>query len=82
MLVSGLVSLTWVKKYQLCLIHTTGKLAFTEYRFDYTTSRSNCNIQSNPKTSENNGYVAVVDGPAINLTPLGKFVMPPPMFEK
>ena len=24
----------------------------------------------------------MVDGPAINLTPLGKFVMPPPMFEK
>ena len=26
--------------------------------------------------------MAVVDGVSINLTPLGKFVMPPPMFEK
>ena len=26
--------------------------------------------------------MAVVDGAAVNLTPLGKFVMPPPMFEK
>ena len=31
---------------------------------------------------DNHGYVAVVDGAAINLTPLGKFVMPPPMYEK
>ena len=40
------------------------------------TSSVNCNNR------EESGYVAVVDGPAVNLTPLGKFVMPPPMFEK
>lgn len=40
------------------------------------TSSTHCNH------GESNGYVAVVDGPAINLTPLGKFLMPPPMFEK
>lgn len=27
-------------------------------------------------------YTAVVDGTHLNLTPLGKMVMPPPMFEK
>jgi len=27
-------------------------------------------------------YTAVVDHQMINLTPLGKFMMPPPMFEK
>lgn len=37
---------------------------------------------TNFSNKDENGYVAVVDGPAVNLTPLGKFVMPPPMFEK
>lgn len=27
-------------------------------------------------------YTAVVDGNNLNLTPLGKMIMPPPMFEK
>ena len=65
----------WTKKYQLCLLYSDGKLEFTEYKFDYMTSATNFN------QTENSGYVAVVDGPAINLTPLGKFVMPPPMFD-
>ena len=42
------------------------------------TSSTNCNASN----KSDHGYVAVVDGPAINLTPMGKFVMPPPMFEK
>ena len=74
-----LTSLIWVKKYQICLVHANGRLTFTEYCFEYSTSSSNYNMGT-PK--DNHGYVAVVDGAAINLTPLGKFVMPPPMFEK
>ena len=66
----------WVKKYQLCFVYEDGRIDFTEYRFDYMTSSSNFN------NKEESGYVVVVDGPALNLTPLGKFVMPPPMFEK
>lgn len=71
----SLASLSWTKKYQLCLLYADGRLEFTEYKFDYMTSGTNFNC------SESSGYVAVVDGPAVNLTPLGKFVMPPPMFD-
>jgi len=71
-----LIGLQWIKKYQLCLLRATGSLEFIEYRFDYMTSNTNCNL------GKDFGYVAVVDGPAINLTPMGNFVMPPPMFEK
>jgi len=74
-----LKSLFWVKKYQLCFLSANGLIDFTEYKFEYMTSSTNCN-SGNEKT--NHGYVAVVDGPAINLTPTGKFLMPPPMFEK
>ena len=73
-----LKSLFWVKKYQLCFLSASGLIEFTEYKFEYMTSSTNCNAGS----KSDHGYVAVVDGPAINLTPLGKFVMPPPMFEK
>lgn len=38
---------------------------------------SSCN-----KGADVNGYTVVVDGPLLNLTPLGKQLMPPPMFEK
>ena len=69
-------NLSWAKKYQLCFLHQKGSVKFIEYKFDYMTSNTNYNM------GDDSGYVAVVDGPAINLTPLGKFVMPPPMFEK
>jgi len=42
---------------------------------------SNLN-QKNKQGDEDLAYTAVVDYDNINLTPLGKFVMPPPMFEK
>ena len=74
---NSLVHLSWTKKYQLCLMFQDGRLELIEYKFDYMTSSTNCNVELQP----NSGYVAVVDGPAINLTPLGKFVMPPPMYE-
>ena len=74
-IVQSLSHMSWTKKYQLCLLYAEGKLEFTEYKFEYMTSNTNCN------DGQNHGYVAVVDGPAVNLTPLGKFVMPPPMFD-
>ena len=69
-------SLVWVKKYQLLFLHESGRISFDEFKFEPMTSSTHCNH------GESSGYVAVVDGPAINLTPLGKFLMPPPMFEK
>lgn len=73
-----LESIRWVKKQQLCLVYTTGKIEYIEFSFTYNSSMTNFNHAS----KEHSGYVAFIDGPAINLTPLGKFVMPPPMFEK
>ena len=62
----------------MCLVYQAGVLEFVEYSFTYHSSMSTFNHAERP----HDGYMAVVDGPAINLTPLGKFVMPPPMFEK
>ena len=59
-------------------MYTKGTIEFVEYNFTYHSSMSNFNHADRT----HDGYVAVVDGPAINLSPLGKFVMPPPMFEK
>lgn len=72
----SLQSLFWVKKHQLSLVFSSGRLELTEYKFEYLTSATWCN------KGKDMAYVAVVDGAAINLTPMGKFVMPPPMFEK
>ena len=36
----------------------------------------------NHKDVPHDGYIAVVDGMDVHLTPLGRFVMPPPMSEK
>jgi hypothetical protein len=55
-----------------------GRLDFIEYTLGYHTSNSNF-IHAE---GENLSYVAVVDYNNVNLTPLGKFIMPPPMFEK
>jgi IKI3 family len=44
----------------------------------YHTSSGNFNHFEHPDLS----YTAVIDYAHINLTPLGKFVMPPPMSEK
>jgi len=76
----SLRSLFWLKKYQLCLLNAKGGFTLTEFKFEYVTSTSNANRVE--KASEDHAYVAVVDGPAINLTPMGKFVMPPPMYDK
>ena len=45
---------------------------------NYHTSVSNFNHAE----CDNLSYTAVADYTSINLTPLGKFMMPPPMFEK
>lgn len=66
------------KKQQLFLIQESGRVDFVEFHLTYMTSSSNYNHAKHPDLS----YTAVVDGNCINLTPLGKFVMPPPMFEK
>ena len=58
--------------------HSDGRLDFIEFVFNYHTSSSNFNH----KGAEDFSYTAVVDYNNINLTPLGKFVMPPPMYEK
>ena len=61
----------------MCLVYKESKFEFIEYQFEYVTSSSHCNHLG----MKHDGYVAVIDGKAINLTPLGKFLMPPPMFK-
>ena len=39
-------------------------------------------LDTTEKSEKNLAYVCVVDNFNLNLTPLGRFVMPPPMFEK
>ena len=74
----GLASLVWLKKSQLFMVFANGRVEFLEFQAVYNSSNSTCN-QINVKEL---AYTAVVDGPTIHLTPLGKFVMPPPMSEK
>jgi hypothetical protein len=50
----------------------------TEFHFVYDSSLKSFN----KKEEKNLAYVCRVDDRNLNLTPLGKFVMPPPMFEK
>lgn len=75
-----LKSLIWLKKYQLCLVHENSYVAFVEYNFTCLSSMSVFNHAKSQK--EEFGYAAVVDGQTVHLTPLGKFLMPPPMSEK
>lgn len=66
------------KKQQLFYADGKGNFTFVDFSFSYTTS-----VQSfNHKEEKNLAYVCVVDNNNLNLTPLGRFVMPPPMFEK
>lgn len=48
-----------------------------EFNLVYHSCMSSCNLGA-----DESGYTTVVDGINLNLTPLGKMVMPPPMFEK
>ena len=50
----------------------------TEFHFNYITSLKSFN----QKGEKNLAYVCVVEDNHLNLTPLGKVVMPPPLFEK
>lgn len=73
-----LQSFHWLRKHQLSLLLQDGSLEVTEFNFTYHSSMSNFNHSGEQESA----YTAVVDGTNINLTPLGKFVMPPPLFEK
>lgn len=66
------------KKQQLFLAQEDGRIDFIEFMLNYHTSSSNFNHKESPDLA----YTAVVDNQFINLTPLGKFLMPPPMSEK
>jgi len=48
-----------------------------EFSLVYHSCMASCNLGT-----DESGYTTVVDGVNLNLTPLGKMVMPPPMFEK
>ena len=56
----------------------SGKVTLTDFHFEYNTSLKSFN----QKNEHNLAYVCFVTGNTLNLTPLGKFVMPPPMSEK
>ena len=66
------------KKHQMFLIQTDGRVDFIEFNLTYHTSSGFYNNVEAPDLS----YTAVVDHLTINLTPLGKLLMPPPMSEK
>ncbi len=66
------------KKHQILLVQEDGRLDFVEFQLTYHTSSMNYNHAQSPDLS----YTSVVDNNFLNLTPLGKFVMPPPMSEK
>ena len=66
------------RKQQLFVVDGNGKYTLIDHHFNYVTS-----LKSHNKKSEKNlAYVCVVEDSHLNLTPLGKFVMPPPLFEK
>ena len=77
---SPLASLRWMfnKKQQLFLAQRDGRFDFIEYHLTYCTSGQYHNHREIPDLS----YTAVVDNHVLNLTPLGKLLMPPPMSEK
>ena len=60
------------------VVDGTGKFSFIEFDFKYKSSLKSFNHHG----EKNLAYVCVVDNFNLNLTPLGRFVMPPPMFEK
>lgn len=74
----SLKTMLWHKKYQLFLSNASGKIQFVEYTLTYHSSNQTCNHAG----TKDLAYVAVVDGLTVHLTPLGKFLMPPPMSEK
>lgn len=67
----------WRGKHSLVVVGAKGQLHVIEYNFVYHSSMASCN-----HATDETGYAAVVDGFKLNLTPLGKMLMPPPMFEK
>jgi hypothetical protein len=75
-----LATLKWMfnKKQQLFLIQVDGRIDFVEFNLTYHTSSGNFNHFGHHDLS----YTAVVDNAHINLTPLGRLLMPPPMSEK
>ena len=66
------------KKQQIMLAQKDGRIDFIEYQLAYCSSSS----FHNHKDIIDLSYTAVVDNNFINLTPLGKLLIPPPMFEK
>mmetsp|Transcript_26955 Transcript_26955/g.26030 ORF Transcript_26955/g.26030 Transcript_26955/m.26030 type:complete len:110 (-) Transcript_26955:58-387(-) len=62
----------------MIIVQENGRIDFIEYAYKYHSSTANYNYAQSGDPS----YVAVVDYNNINLTPLGKLMMPPPMFEK
>jgi len=76
----GIRAMKWMfgRKQELFFIDGTGRAEFVEFHFKYQTSLRSFNR----KNFKNLAYVCVADDCNLNLTPLGRFVMPPPMFEK
>lgn len=76
---SPVVNFIWMfqKKTQLFMVHENGDFFFKDFLLSYHTSSSNYNFGKNDL-----GYTAVVNNRTIQLTPLGKLLMPPPMSEK
>ena len=61
----------------MVVVGKLGQVQVFEYNFLYHSSTNTCNLGT-----DLTGYTTVVDGKNLNLTPLGKMLIPPPMFEK
>lgn len=66
------------KKQQLFYALGNGEICHTDLHFNCVTSLKSFNH----KHEKNLAYVCVVDDKYLNLTPLGRVLMPPPLFEK
>mmetsp|Transcript_12010 Transcript_12010/g.20269 ORF Transcript_12010/g.20269 Transcript_12010/m.20269 type:complete len:207 (-) Transcript_12010:2707-3327(-) len=76
----GIRTLRWQSqsKHQLLLVEGTGRFEFITFDFKYHSSLRSFNH----KEQKNLAYVAFVVNRTLNLTPLRRFVMPPPLSEK
>jgi hypothetical protein len=76
--VGRIACFTWGSKFaQIVVIGASGDIQVIEFNLVYHSCMASCNLGT-----DESGYTTVVDGVNLNLTPLGKMVMPPPMFEK
>lgn len=76
----GIRAMQWManKKQQLFFSTGSGMITYIDFHFLYDTSLKSFN----QKNEKNLAYTCFITNNILNLTPLGRFLMPPPMSEK